>query len=163
MTGRFSVGSQRLRCLAVLLACLGAAVVPARAQVLGVISGAIVDAQGGVLPGVTITLRNTETGATRTLATEADGKYRFAGLQPGRYELKTELSGFAPTDITDLTLNVGAELRRDITMSLSGVQESVTVTGQSPVVETSKSEVSAVVTQQPVSYTHLTLPTNREV
>src|SRR5450759_2337859 len=150
MTGRFSVGSQRLRCLAVLLACLGAAVVPARAQVLGVISGAIVDAQGGVLPGVTITLRNTETGATRTLATEADGKYRFAGLQPGRYELKTELSGFAPTDITDLTLNVGAELRRDITMSLSGVQESVTVTGLSPVVETSKSEVSSVVTQQQI-------------
>ncbi len=148
MTGRFSVG--RLRCLLVLLACLGAAVVPARAQVTGVIAGAIVDAQGGVLPGVTITLRNTETGATRTIATEADGKYRFAGLQPGRYELKAELSGFAPTDITDLTLNVGAELRRDITMSLSGVQESLTVTGQSPVVETTKSEVSAVVTQQQI-------------
>lgn len=148
MTGRFSVGW--LRCLPVVLACLGAAVVPARAQVTGVFSGAIVDAQGGVLPGVTVTLRNAETGATRTIATEADGRYRFAGLQPGRYELKAELSGFAPADITDLTLNVGAEIRRDITMSLSGVQESLTVTGQSPVVETTKSEVSAVVTQQQI-------------
>jgi hypothetical protein len=129
---------------------VGAAVVPARAQVTGVFSGAIVDAQGGVLPGVTITLRNTESGATRTLATEADGKYRFAGLQPGRYELKAELAGFAPIDITDLMLNVGAEVRRDITMSLSGVQESVTVTGQSAVVETTKSEVSAIVTQQQI-------------
>lgn len=149
MTGTFSVGWQRLRCLLVLVTCLGAAL-PARAQVTGVFSGAIVDEQGGVLPGVTITLRNTETGATRTLATEADGRYRFAGLQPGRYELRAELSGFATMEINDLILNVGAELQRNITMKLSGVQESVTVTGQSPVVETTKSEVSAIVTQQQI-------------
>jgi carboxypeptidase family protein/TonB-dependent receptor-like protein len=143
-------GVRSLRCLLVFMACLAASVVPARGQVTGVFSGVIIDAQSGVLPGVALTLINTETGAMRTLATDASGTYRFAGLQPGRYELRAELSGFAPVEITNLVLNVGAELRRDITMSLSNVVETVTVSGQAAVVETTKSEVSAVVTQQQI-------------
>ena len=57
--------------------------------------GNVRDEQGGVLPGVSLTLRNQATGVARTIVTEADGRYLFAALPPGRYTLHAELSGFA--------------------------------------------------------------------
>jgi hypothetical protein len=77
----------RFGTLLVLLALVGAW--PAAAQnTSGAISGTITDSQGGVLPGVTLTVTNAETGVARDAVTEGDGRYRFAGLQPGRYDLK---------------------------------------------------------------------------
>jgi len=113
----------------------------------GVISGIITDAQGGVLPGVTVTARNVDTGATRNEVTEGNGRFRFAALQPGPYELKAELSGFGPVNVPSMTVNTASETSRNITMQVVGVQESVTVTGEAPIIETTKTEVSGVVTQ----------------
>ena len=124
---------------------------PAGAQATGgVITGVISDAQGGVLPGVTVTLRNVETGITRTNVTEANGRYRFAGLLSGRYALQAELSGFAQAEVSDLTITIGLELRRDLAMALQGLQEALTVTATAPVVETTRHEVSGVVTQEQI-------------
>ena len=67
--------------------CLSAATSAMAQTTNGVISGIVSDAQGGVLPGVAVTGRNVDTGATRTIVTEADGRFRLAGLNPGRYEL----------------------------------------------------------------------------
>src|SRR5450759_1870360 len=102
--------------LLAVLAVLGVAIA-AEAQTTGVITGSIKDAQGGVLPGVTLTLRNADTGVTRTSTTESTGEYRFAGLPPGRYEVKAELAGFATVDVKDLTITIGLELRHDITVA----------------------------------------------
>ena len=113
----------------------------------GVISGIITDAQGGVLPGVTVTARNVDTGVSRTVVTEGDGRFRFAALQPGPYELKAELSGFGPVNVPALTVNTASEITRNVTMQVVGVQESVTVTGEAPIIEVTKTEVSGVVTQ----------------
>ncbi len=125
--------------------------VPAAAQTTsGVIVGMVSDAQGGVLPGVTLTLRNAETGFTRTAVTETDGRYRLGGLPPGRYALRAELQGFAPAEVTDLTLTIGLEVGRNLTLQLQGVQESLTVTGQAPIVETTRTDVSGVITQQQI-------------
>src|SRR5215210_1275828 len=119
---------------------------PARAQIANaVITGIVTDAQGGVLPGVTITVRNAESGVTRTIITETNGRYRLGGLPPGRYNLMAELQGFAAIDVRDITLTLGLEYPRDFTMGVQGLQESITVTGESPVVETTKTEVAAVV------------------
>jgi len=121
---------------------------PAMAQTTnGVIAGIISDAQGGVLPGVTVTARNVDTGATRNITTEADGRFRLAGLVPGRYELKAELQGFGAVTVPDVTVAVGSETTRNVTMQVQGLQESVTVTGEAPVIEVSKSDVSGVITQ----------------
>ena len=121
---------------------------PATAQTTnGVISGIISDAQGGVLPGVTVTGRNIETGITRTVVTESDGRYRLAALPPGRYEIKAELQGFGAANVPEMTLTTGTELTRNITMQVQGLNESVTVTGEAPIVEVTKSEVSGVITQ----------------
>ena len=114
----------------------------------GVISGIVSDAQGAVLPGVTVTLRNTETGLTRTAVTEADGRFRAGGLPPGPYSIRAELQGFGTVEITDVTVAVGSEAVRNLTMQVQGLQESVTVTAEAPVVDTTMTEVSGVITQE---------------
>src|SRR4051812_36692132 len=129
------------------LACVIAAT-PAIAQTTnGVISGTITDAQGGVLPGVTVTGRNVETGITRTVVTESDGLYRLTALPPGRYDLRAELQGFGTAAIPEMTLLTGTEITRNITMQVQGLNESVTVTGEAPIVEVTRSDVSGVITQ----------------
>ncbi|HEY3158380.1 MAG TPA: carboxypeptidase regulatory-like domain-containing protein [Vicinamibacterales bacterium] len=114
------------------------------------VTGIVTDGQGGVLPGVTVTLRNIESGAVRTTATEAGGRYRLAGLQPGRYALRAELDGFQPTDVANLTLTIGLAVQQNLTLALRGVQEAITVTAQAPVVETTTTEVATVVTQEQI-------------
>ena len=136
--------------LLALLLTLGLAASAAAQGERGVIGGTIADAQGGVLPGVTVTARNINTGFTQTAVTEADGKYRFGALPLGTYEVKAELTGFTTATVTNLTITINRELQQDITMGLSTLQESVTVTGQAPVVEVTKSEVSSVITQQQI-------------
>lgn len=136
---------------AALAAAVLMAAVPLLAQGAGAaIEGTVTDAQGGVLPGVAVTLRNMDTGFTRPAVTQGDGRYRFADLPPGRYEVTAQLQGFAPIDVKDVTLTIGLALRRDFTMRLQSLQESVTVTAAAPVIDTTKSEVAGVVTQQQI-------------
>jgi carboxypeptidase family protein/TonB-dependent receptor-like protein len=134
----------------VVLLALGLAATASAQGERGVIGGTVADAQGGVLPGVTVTARNINTGVTQSVVTEADGKYRFGALPLGTYEVKAELTGFTTATITNLTITINRELQQNITMGLSTLQESVTVTGQAPVVEVTKSEVAAVITQQQI-------------
>jgi len=135
--------------MALVLACLLGLAASAAAQGAGgVITGTIRDAQGGALPGVTLTLRNVESGVVRTAVTEGNGGYRLPGLPPGRYELVAELAGFANADVRDITITIGLELQRDLTMALQGVQESITVTGVAPVVESTRTEVASVITNE---------------
>src|SRR5258705_8487348 len=115
--------------------------VPARAQANSAsIAGTITDSQGGVLPGVTLTVTNAESGTVRTSVTEADGKYRVAGIAPGRYNLTADLPGFQTIAVKDITLQIGQEFSRDFQLALSTLQESVTVTGEAPIVESTKGE-----------------------
>ena len=131
-----------------LLFVLAFAAAPAMAQTTnGVISGIISDAQGGVLPGVTVTARNVDTGVTRDGTTESDGRFRLAGLLPGRYELKAELQGFGTVTVPEVTVAVSSETTRNVTLQVQGLQESVTVTGEAPVIEVTKTDVSGIVTQ----------------
>src|SRR5688572_4161166 len=120
------------------------------------IEGTAMDAQGAALPGVTVTLRNEETGVMRTATSDAEGRYRLPSLPPGRYALKAELPGFTSIEVTDIVLTIGLELRRDFKMEIQSLQETVTVTGEAPVVDTTRSEVAGVVTQQQIE----TLPVN---
>src|SRR5580765_6558939 len=132
-----------------LIALFGFAL-PAHAQNDGVVQGTIQDAQSAVLPGVAMTLRNTDTGVVRSTVSEGDGQYRFAGLQSGTYELKAELQGFATVSVERLTITIGLALRQDIKMQLQSLQETVTVTGEAPVIEVTKAEVAQVITQQQI-------------
>jgi hypothetical protein len=137
--------------IALVLACLLGLTASAKAQGSGgVIAGTIRDAQGGALPGVSLTLRNVESGVVRAAVTEGNGTYRLPGLPPGRYELTAELPGFANAAVTDITITIGLELQRDLTLALQTLQETVSVTAEATVVETTQTEVAAVVTQEQI-------------
>ena len=112
----------------------------------GQIEGTIKDEQGSVLPGVTVAMRNQESGVARTTVTGPDGHYRFPALPPGTYSVTAELAGFASQTAKDLTITIDLVLKQDFSMRIQALSESVTVTGQSPVVDTTKSEVAGVVT-----------------
>src|SRR5882672_9708881 len=120
------VSRQRICQLLALLLTLGMAATAVAQGERGVITGTVADAQGGVLPGVAITVRNVDTGFTQTDVTNASGQYRFGAVPLGRYELKAELVGFTTATVTNLAITINREIRQDVSMSLSTLQESVT-------------------------------------
>ena len=97
--------------------------------------GKVADNTGGVLPGVTVTVTNLGTNQSRVVATNEEGRYTMAGVPPGRYSLQGELPGFATFLRPELTVNVGSVVTIDVTMRVSTSQETVTVTGESPIIE----------------------------
>lgn len=110
------------------------------------IHGTIVDAGKAVLPGVTVTATHQDTGLERAVVSSGDGKFTIPTLLPGTYTIKADLPGFQLTSLTGLVLNVGQELSVELTMQLAGVAETLTVTGQAPLVETTSSRIGTNVT-----------------
>ena len=100
------------------------------------IRGNIQDPTGGVLPGATVTVINTGTKATQTAVSDERGQYQFAGLFPGTYELKVELSGFKTYERKDLTLSPSDNRGIDIRLDVGNQSETITVTGQQEVIQT---------------------------
>jgi hypothetical protein len=117
----------------------------------GEIQGTIVDQSGAVLPGVTVTITNTATGATREAITDAGGLFGVPGLPVGPYEVQASLQGFATQRQTDLRVQVGQAITLRLELGVAAVAETITVAGTSPVVETTKSQVSSVVSETAVA------------
>ena len=99
------------------------------------VNGTVADAQGGVLPGVTVTVVSPDTGYTLDAVTNSEGAFVLPLLPPGPYNLTAELQGFAAFKRA-LRLTVGAAITINPTMQVAGVQEAVLVTASSPIVET---------------------------
>jgi hypothetical protein len=104
----------------------------------GSLRGYVKDQQGGVLPGVTVTATSAALLAPVVSITDTAGYYRVNNLPPGAYVLTAELTGFAVYKREGILMRAGSTFSVDIEMTLSSVQESVTVTGESPMIETSK-------------------------
>ena len=117
----------------------------AAAQTSATITGTIDDPNRSVLPGVTVTVRNVGTSLSRTVATNAEGRYVIAGLAPGAYELRAELTSFKPHVRRDLLLTIAQALVVNITLEVGGLSEEVTVAGDTPLVNTSSGELSFLV------------------
>jgi len=114
----------------------------------GTILGTITDASGAVLPGVTISVKNVDTSQARTIVSDSAGRYRVPLLQPGRYEVTVQLSGFQTMVRSGITVTVGQQAVVDARLSLGNVSESITVEGAAPLVETTNGTISNVVTEQ---------------
>ncbi|HWS72426.1 MAG TPA: carboxypeptidase regulatory-like domain-containing protein, partial [Thermoanaerobaculia bacterium] len=121
----------------------------------GSISGTVTDDTGAALPGVSITATNLGTGSTRTVVTNNTGHYEIALLIPARYSVAAELSGFQPQKAASVTVNIGTDTTWNVKLR-TGLSESVTVTAEAPLVETTKSEISSVVNETAIA----NLPTN---
>lgn len=135
----------------VALTAVSVAIPDASAQGSGSsITGVIVDDQRAVLPGVTLTIRNEGTGIPHTAVTNGEGRYRVAGLAPGRYHLTAQLQGFSTTEVSNVVLLVSSETRHDLTLGVSNLQETVTVLAEPAQIEVTKAEVSTVITQRQI-------------
>lgn len=122
--------------------------VPALAQGgSGAISGTAKDPSGLVVPGVSVLVRNTDTGIERTVTTNPSGIYLAEFLQPGKYEVSADKQGFAKLLRQDLTLQVGQTLTVDLAFHVQAAQETVTVNEETPLIEPEKTDVSQVVSQ----------------
>jgi len=126
------------RLLLVSVALVGLAAHSTHAQGLGGLRGIALDAQGGALPGVTITATSPEMLGPQTATTNERGEYRLINLPPGTFSVTAELTGFAATKREGILLRAGATFQVDFTMQLSTLQETVTVTGDSPMIEVDK-------------------------
>src|SRR5687768_15582145 len=123
-------------CLSVLLA--GSAFAQTdTAQVIGTVQ----DAQGGAIADVAIAVLNVDTGFLRRATTDRDGRYRVTALPPGRYSLTADRKGFRTVVRDGLILLLGAEPVIDIELPVGGVSESLVVTGDVPIVETTTSAI----------------------
>lgn len=112
-------------------------------QLYGRLEGAARDAQGLALPGVTVTLESEELVAPRSATSDVDGSYRFAQLTAGSYTLTFELGGFQTVIHEDVIVTGGATYEINADMAIATVAETITVTGESPVVDVKSTGVSA--------------------
>jgi carboxypeptidase family protein len=125
-------------------------------SVSGTILGVITDSTGAVMPGATVTLTNTGTGLVRVLLADSSGEYTAPSLPTGRYAVKAELSGFKTVTVADVELGVDQRQRVNIRLELGAMEESITVTGTSPLVQTASSELGTTVQEEQIK----TLPLN---
>jgi hypothetical protein len=120
------------------------------AQATGTINGRVVDQGDLVLPGVTINVKNVETGATRSTVTNEQGVYSLPALERGNYEVVSELTGFAPST-RRVELIAGSTITVDFRLGLAQLAETLTVQGSIPLVETTQALVSSTIRQSEVA------------
>ena len=131
---------------------------PAVAQVSTFdLSGTALDQSNAVLPGATVSLRNTKTGLARTETTDDRGRYHFIALPVvGEYSVKIELTGFGAEERAGLVFQANTKPVIDFTLKVATLAEATTVVGSAPILETRKSELSLTVDQKKIE----TMPLN---
>ena len=109
------------------------------------ISGTVTDQQGAVLPGVTVTVTNTATGAVRSTVTNDAGGYQMLALPPGEYDVRVELEGFRTAVRERFPLTVDVTSRFDLSLSIGTLSELVQVLGEAPLVNTTDASIGNVI------------------
>src|SRR5215218_4682966 len=110
------------------------------------VRGRVVDAQGGMLPGVTLTVKNQDTGMFRTTVSGEDGTFIVSGIVPGRYEVSAELQGFKKFLRRNVELELGRTTSVDVPLEVGALSEVVNVSAESPLVDVTSKEVGGNIT-----------------
>ncbi|HJZ82429.1 MAG TPA: carboxypeptidase regulatory-like domain-containing protein, partial [Pyrinomonadaceae bacterium] len=137
----------RFLLLGVVLFFLSAA---AMAQSTATLQGTVRDQKGDVVAGAKVTAKNQGTGIERTTQTDSEGNYQLAALPVGNYSVEVEMQGFKRQLLNSLTIEVGRTLVRDFSLEVGGLEQSVTVTAEAPVIESATTSVGQVITQRTV-------------
>jgi outer membrane receptor protein involved in Fe transport len=110
------------------------------------LEGVVLDGQQAVLPGATVTVQNVATGLSRMVTTDESGRFVIGALPPeGRYRIQVSLAGFASEVREGLLFNAGQRAVLNFALKLSTVQETITVAGDAPIVQTTSSEVTSTI------------------
>ena len=132
----------------VVAALLSAGLAAAQVQT-GSILVKVIDEQGAVVPGVTVTISSPALVTGQMVATtDAGGVYRFPSLAPGTYSVKLDLTGFQSMLRPNIVVSVGGTTPVDLTLTVAKMAETVTVTGEAPVIDTTSANVSVTLNQQ---------------
>src|SRR5205807_9676641 len=116
----------------------------------GTISAVVQDSSGGLVAGATVTIRTVDTGTARTVISDEGGRYIAPVLPLGNYEVRAQQAG-VPTEIrSGITLTVGREEVINLTLRVGQQTQSVTVTGEAPLVNTTTAEISGLVGEREV-------------
>ncbi|GMV22753.1 MAG: hypothetical protein AMXMBFR57_27020 [Acidimicrobiia bacterium] len=143
--------SKATLCLSLVLGLALAGAVPAAGQTVttGVISGAVVDPQGGVLPGATVVAVHVPTGTTYEGVTQADGRYALLNVRAGGpYTVTVTMSGFRKDEKTGIQVNLGEERAVSFELKLESVSETVTVTAEAAAIDTMRAGTSANISSE---------------
>ena len=136
--------------VAALTAVLSLAGIAAAQGTTGSIAGFVTDESKAALPGATVTVKSLDTGQSRAIVTDEQGRYRAEDLAPGRYAVTVELSGFRTAQYQDIPLTVGQAATLHIQMQIGGISERVVVTGDAAVIATRESSVAGLVDQNQI-------------
>jgi hypothetical protein len=115
-----------------------------------VVLGTVKDQKAAVLPNVTVTLKNTQTGITSTTRSDASGEYLFPSVRIGTYQVKAELTGFSTSLTDNVNVTVEARQRVDFTLQVGAVSEVVNVEATAPLLESDSSSKGQVISQQQI-------------
>ncbi|PYR62747.1 MAG: hypothetical protein DMF91_05655 [Acidobacteria bacterium] len=124
--------------------------------VTGTILGTVTDTTGAVIPGATVTLTHTATGRTRTVTTDAAGEYTAPQMPTGQYTVEVELTGFKKVTTSNIDVGVDQRIQVNVKLEIGAMSDAITVTGTSPLVQTSSSELGTTVQEEQIK----TLPLN---
>jgi len=128
----------------VLLLLVGAVEVAMGQSYQGGLRGAVNEVDGSVIPGAEVTLRNEETNATRTVVTNEAGEYAFANVLPGTYTVTAMANGHKKLESKGVRIGTQEFITLDLALEVGGITETVTVTNQAPLLETSNASVGTV-------------------
>jgi hypothetical protein len=140
------IRSWSVRMIAILFLLGTALPVFAQSQAInGSIEGTVKDSSGAALPGVTITITNTDTGAQRVVVSGGEGTYRAPLLPLGNYDVVAELSGFKKFEQKGITLSAGQTALINVLLPVGNVSEVITVTGESPIAQPGKIDLGRTI------------------
>jgi hypothetical protein len=112
--------------------------------------GAVRDASGAVVPGATVTLKNTGTGISATTTSDQDGNYQFLNVRVGDYTVRAELQGFSAAEADTFPVVVNARQRVDLTLKVGNVGETVVVNGAATLLESESSERGTIIDKEQI-------------
>jgi outer membrane receptor protein involved in Fe transport len=150
MFGKYSPRLTKLLGLVVILAALSVTAFAQSQATTGNIEGRVLDPNGAAIPNATITATSQQTGLVKTTTTDDEGTYRLILLPPGTYNVRTTAQGFAPTDSNGVIVTVGSKTPLEVTVTINGVTNQVDISGEAPVVETTRTSVSSTINQRAI-------------
>lgn len=144
-----SLGSFLL--FATLLEVIGLPKLEAQSSSSATITGRVLDPKNASILNAVVSAKNVETGISRTTNTSGDGLYRFENLASGIYDVAVEATGFVKTEVKGVKLQVGEIRDVNFTLEIGSQKEVIEVTSELPLIETTKTDVSTVITDKDVA------------
>ena len=114
----------------------------------GAVAGRVIDSSGGALPGTTVTVTNEATGTANTATTDENGRYSIPFISPGTYTMLVELTGFKRTERKGVEVRIADRLEVDFTLEVGGLEETITVEGGTPLLDTRSASQGQVIDEK---------------